>query len=324
MKPAGQTRGIAKLLHEILRDAGGPADVVHFLSGPGSKVGAALVESEHTAVIAFTGSMEVGRRIIETAARTSPRHVKKVIAEMGGKNAIIVDGSADLDEAVLGVRDSAFGYCGQKCSACSRVIVVEPVHDVFLERLCAATAALTIGDPVDPATDLGPVIDEGAQKSIMEYVAIGKREARLALEVQLPRADRLARGRHYVAPHVFAEVPPDARIANEEIFGPVLSVMKVASFAEALALANGTAFALTGGVYSRTPSHIAQAREEFRVGVLYVNRGITGALVGRQPFGGFRMSGTGTKAGGADYLMHFVEPRSICENTMRRGFAPEI
>ena len=293
---------------------------------PGRTVGAKLVRDPRTALSAFTGSMEGGLDIISVAGQVpeGQTHVKKVISEMGGKNAIIVDESADLDEAVLGVRRSAFGYQGQKCSACSRAIVLESSYDIFLERLCESTRVLTIGDPLDPSVDLGPVIDQNAHDSIRSYIEIVKSEARLALSMDLTDTSQLVAGRHYVAPHIFAEVPSTARIANEEIFGPVLSVIRVASFDEALAIANGTGFRLTGGVYSRKPGNIEKARAEYRVGDLYINRSITGALVGRQPFGGFCLSGVGTKAGGPDYLLHFVEPRSICENTMRRGFAPGV
>jgi RHH-type proline utilization regulon transcriptional repressor/proline dehydrogenase/delta 1-pyrroline-5-carboxylate dehydrogenase len=326
IKPAGPTLGIGRTFYDIVREAGCPEDVIHFMAGPGRTVGAALVRDPRTAAIAFTGSMEVGLDIVAGAGTMAPgqMHVKKVISEMGGKNAIIVDASADLDEAVLGVRRSAFGYQGQKCSACSRAIVVDSVYDTFLERLCASTEALRIGDPLDPAVDLGPVIDHSAYKSISEYIEVGRGEARTALAMDLPPAETLTPGRDYIAPHIFAEVPRDARIAREEIFGPVLSVLRVKDFEEALEVAMESGYRLTGGVYSRKPSNIERAREDFRVGNLYINRSITGALVGRQPFGGFGLSGVGTKAGGPDYLLHFVEPRSICENTMRRGFAPEL
>jgi len=326
IKPAEPAIVIARTFFDILIDAGCPKDVVHFMAGPGRTVGAKLVRDHRTALIAFTGSMEVGLNIIEAAGKVPPEQhqVKKVIAEMGGKNAIIVDASADLDEAVLGVRYSAFGYQGQKCSACSRVIVVESCYDTFVGRLCESTKALVIGDCLKPGTDFGPVIDEKAYKSIREYIEIGKTEARLALALELPDASKLTAGRQYIPPHIFTEAPPNARIAQEEIFGPVLSVIRAKDFDEALAIANASKFKLTGGVYSRKPANIEKARAEFRVGNLYINRGCTGALVGRQPFGGFCMSGVGTKAGGPDYLLHFCEPRSICENTMRRGFAPGL
>jgi RHH-type proline utilization regulon transcriptional repressor/proline dehydrogenase/delta 1-pyrroline-5-carboxylate dehydrogenase len=243
---------------------------------------------------------------------------------MGGKNAIIVDASADLDEAELGVRSSAFGYAGQKCSACSRAIVVESAHDVFLRRLVESTESLVIGDPMQPGTDVGPVIDAEAAAKIRSYVEIGKREGRLETALQVPDGLEAKVGRPFVAPHVFSGIAAHHRLANEEIFGPVLAVLRVRDFDEALQVANATSYKLTGGVYSRKPSHLERARREFRVGNLYLNRGITGALVARQPFGGFGLSGTGSKAGGEEYLLHFVEPRSVCENTMRRGFAPGV
>jgi RHH-type proline utilization regulon transcriptional repressor/proline dehydrogenase/delta 1-pyrroline-5-carboxylate dehydrogenase len=284
------------------------------------------VRDPRGAVVAFAGSRAVGLEIIAAAGEIRPgqAHVKSVVAEMGGKSAIIVDASADLDEAVLGVRRSAFGYQGQKRSACARVIAVESIYDTFLERLCESTQAMSIGDPLEPAVGFGPVIDDAAAESIRAMIEVGRSEARLALEMELPDASRLAPGRAYVAPHVFAEVPFEARIAQEEIFGPVLCVMKARSFEEALGLATTPAGALSAGVYSRKPSNLSQARARLRVGNLYLNRPITGALVGRQPTGGLGLSGTGAKAGGPEYLLHFVEPRTICENTMRRGFAPDL
>ncbi len=326
VKPSQQTPAIAKIMCEILREAGVPADALHFMPGPGRTVGATLVGDPRTGVIAFTGSKEVGLGIIRAAAETAPgqHHVKKVIAEMGGKNAIIVDSSADLDEAVLGVRYSAFGYCGQKCSACSRVVVVDSAYEPFLERLVQSTRTLVIGDPLEPATDFGPVIDESAARSIRTYIEIGKQEGRLETDIEIPAGLPEKVGKPYVAPHIFSGIKPEHRLAQEEIFGPVLSVLRVKDFDEALDVANGVEFKLTGGVFSRKPSHLDRARREFRVGNLYLNRGCTGALVARQPFGGFAMSGVGSKAGGADYLLQFVEPRAVSENTMRRGFAPGL
>jgi RHH-type proline utilization regulon transcriptional repressor/proline dehydrogenase/delta 1-pyrroline-5-carboxylate dehydrogenase len=250
--------------------------------------------------------------------------VKKVVCEMGGKNAIIVDASADLDEAVLGVRQSAFGFCGQKCSACSRVIVVDSAHDAFLHRLVGATQALVVGDPTLPGTDIGPVIDADAARKIASYVELSRTEGKL--ETQLPVPAGLAErvGKPYVGPAIISGIEPHHRLAREEIFGPVLAVMRARDFDHALELANQGEYKLTGGVYSRKPANLVRARREFRVGNLYLNRGITGALVGRQPFGGFGMSGLGSKAGGREYLLHFVEPRCVCENTMRRGFAPGL
>ncbi|MFG0330003.1 MAG: proline dehydrogenase family protein [Phycisphaerales bacterium] len=326
MKPAEQTPGIARICYDILREAGAPEDVLHFLPGRGETVGAHLVKDPRVALICFTGSMSVGLHINQVAAAMPPgqTHVKHVVCEMGGKNGLIVDASADMDEAVVGVRQSAFGFQGQKCSACSRVIVHESNYDLFLERLVEATRALKIGDPVHSGTDIGPVIDDEAYAKINEYIEIGKSETRLALAMDLPDASELAPGRKYVPPHIFAEVAPDARIAREEIFGPVLSVIRVKSFEEGLEVANASGYKLTGGVYSRKPANLERARREFRVGNLYLNRSITGALVGRQPFGGFGLSGGGTKAGGDAYLHHFVVPRCVTENTMRRGFAPEL
>ncbi|MCA9286642.1 MAG: proline dehydrogenase family protein, partial [Phycisphaerales bacterium] len=327
VKPAEQTPGIARLLCDILWKAGVPRDALAFLPGAGETVGAALVRHPKVALIAFTGSMAVGLNIIEAAAKTDPKRqaeVKKVVCEMGGKNAIIVDASADLDEAVLGVRQSAFGFCGQKCSACSRAIVVESAHDVFLHRLVESTRSLVVGNPLDPGTDVGPVIDEEAAAKIRSYVEIGKQEGRLEVQLEVPPGLAEKVGKPYVGPAVFSGIRPEHRLANEEIFGPVLAVIRVKDFDEALAVANSTAYKLTGGVFSRKPSHLERARREYRVGNLYLNRGITGALVGRQPFGGFGMSGVGSKAGGCDYLLQFVEPRAVCENTMRRGFAPGL
>jgi len=241
---------------------------------------------------------------------------------MGGKNAIIVDASADPDEAVQGVRDSAFGYSGQRCSACSRVIVLPGIYDRFVERLVESTQALQLGNPLHPETDVGPVIDEQAAEKIQRYIEIGKQEGRLALAVEPPA--RTALGKPLIGPHIFTEMAPHHRLAREEVFGPVLSVMRAPDFETAIEMANGTSYRLTGGVFSRTPSHLEQARRNFRVGNLYLNRGITGSLVGRQPFGGFAMSGVGSKSGGDEYLLQFVVPRSSTENTMRRGFAPGL
>ena len=326
MKPAEQTPGIARILADILYQAGCPQQALHLLAGPGETVGAALVRDERIALIAFTGSKAVGLDILAAAGSTGERqaHVKKVVCEMGGKNAIIVDESADLDEAVLGVRQSAFGYQGQKCSACSRAIVVEACHDHFVHRLVEATRALVVGDPVDPGSDIGPVIDAEAKAKIEHFIGRGRAQSTCAIAIDVPQRLEQRTGRHFVGPHIFTEVKPDHDIAREEIFGPVLAVIRVKDFDEALEIANSSPYKLTGGVFSRKPGHLERARREFRVGNLYLNRGITGALVGRQPFGGFGMSGTGTKAGGDEYLLHFVEPRACAENTMRRGFAPEL
>ena len=326
VKPAEQTPGIARVMVDILYEAGCPREALHLLPGPGETVGAALVRDPRTAIIAFTGSKAVGLDIIQAAGVTPEEqaHVKKVVCEMGGKNAIVIDASADLDEAVLGVRHSAFGFQGQKCSACSRVYVVRSAYDTFLHRLVESTRTLVVGDPADPATDVGPVIDDEAKAKITRYIELGAQQARLAIALDVPAGLEKAVGKPYVGPVVFADVPQDAAIMRDEIFGPVLAVAPVDTFEEGLRLANDSRYKLTGGVYSRKPSNLARAKREFRVGNLYLNRGITGALVGRQPFGGFGLSGVGSKAGGAEYLYQFVEPRASCENTMRRGFAPEL
>jgi RHH-type proline utilization regulon transcriptional repressor/proline dehydrogenase/delta 1-pyrroline-5-carboxylate dehydrogenase len=326
IKPAEQTPGIAKVLCEILWSAGCPKDALAFLPGVGETVGAALVRDPRVALVAFTGSKAVGLDIVQACGMTPPGQgfVKKVVCEMGGKNAIIVDESADLDEAVLGVRQSAFGFSGQKCSACSRAIVVGGAYETFLERMVGATKALVVGDPLLPGTDVGPVIDEASARRIREYVAIGGREGRVEVELAVPAGLEARVGKPYVGPTIVSGIRPEHRLANEEIFGPVLAVMRAKSFDEALAMANSTEYKLTGGVFSRKPSNLDRARADYRVGNLYLNRGITGALVGRQPFGGFGMSGVGSKAGGRDYLLQFVEPRAVTENTMRRGFAPGL
>jgi RHH-type proline utilization regulon transcriptional repressor/proline dehydrogenase/delta 1-pyrroline-5-carboxylate dehydrogenase len=326
VKPAEQTPGIAKVLCDILWQAGIPREVLHFLPGPGETVGAALVRDPRVAVIAFTGSKAVGLDIIKAAGNTpdGQEFVKKVVCEMGGKNALIIDESADLDEAVLGVRQSAFGFQGQKCSACSRVIVLESAHDHFLHRLVEATRALVVGDPAAPGTDVGPVIDGEAAAKIRSYVEIGRGEGKLELSLPVPEGLEAKVGKPFVGPTIVSGVRADSRVATEEIFGPVLAVIKARDFDEALRIANAPQYKLTGGIYSRKPANLERAKREFRVGNLYVNRGITGALVGRQPFGGFGMSGVGSKAGGRDYLLQFVEPRACCENTMRRGFAPGL
>ncbi|QLE50061.1 L-glutamate gamma-semialdehyde dehydrogenase [Nostoc sp. C057] len=318
LKPAETSSVITAKLTEILIEAGFPKGVFQYVPGKGSQVGAYLVNHPDTHVIAFTGSQEVGCRIYAEAAILKPgqKHMKRVIAEMGGKNAIIVDESADLDQAVVGVVQSAFGYSGQKCSAASRVIVLEPIYEAFVQRLVEATKSLNIGEAELPSTQVGPVIDANARDRIREYIEKGKAEAQLALELPAPEQG------YFIGPVIFSEVSPNAVISQQEIFGPVLAVIRVKDFQEALAVANGTNYALTGGLYSRTPSHIQQAQTEFEVGNLYINRNITGAIVGRQPFGGFKLSGVGSKAGGPDYLLQFLEPRAVTENIQRQGFAP--
>ncbi len=321
MKPAEQSPVIAAKFMQIIRDAGVPDGVVNFLPGIGEDVGPVLVNHPDVDIIAFTGSRAVGLQINESAAHTTPEQhsVRRVIAEMGGKNAIIIDDDADLDEAVLGVIDSAFGYAGQKCSACSRVVVLETIYDKFLARLKEATESLVIGPAENPGTWMGPVIDEDSLNRINDYIAIGNEEAQLLVSKDV---GKLAGEGYFVGPHIFTEVDPTSRLAQHEIFGPVLAIMKVKTFEEALEIANNTEYALTGGVYSRSPQRLAKAKAEMQVGNLYLNRPITGALVQRHPFGGYKMSGIGSKAGGRDYLTQFMIPVNICENTLRRGFAP--
>jgi RHH-type proline utilization regulon transcriptional repressor/proline dehydrogenase/delta 1-pyrroline-5-carboxylate dehydrogenase len=320
MKPAEQSTVIGAKLMEVFQEVGLPPGVVNFLPGVGEEIGPTLIRHPDVAMIAFTGSRDVGLLINREAAETPGRdHIKRVLAELGGKNAIIVDDDADLDEAVRGVVASAFGYQGEKCSACSRAIVLEPIHDQFLARLVEATRSLKVGPAEDPANSVGPVIDAEARRRILDYIEKGKREARLEYAGDV---GALAEEGYYVAPYIFSQVAPTAIIAQEEIFGPVLAVLKARDLDEALAIANGTLYALTGGLYSRSPEHIARVKRELNVGNLYINRKITGALVDRQPFGGFKLSGIGSKAGGPDYLLQFLQPRTITENTMRRGFAP--
>jgi RHH-type proline utilization regulon transcriptional repressor/proline dehydrogenase/delta 1-pyrroline-5-carboxylate dehydrogenase len=321
MKPAEQSSVVGAKLMEIIHAAGIPDGVINFVPGVGEEIGPVLVGSPDVDLIAFTGSRTVGLSIYEQAGQThaSQQGIKHVIAELGGKNAIIVDNDADLDEAVVGVVHSAFGYAGQKCSACSRVIVLAEAYEEFVTRLVEATKALTLGPAEDPGTIIGPVIDNEAAERIREYIEVGKTEGTLLFAGDV---SQLAKQGSYVAPHIFTDVSPTARIAQEEIFGPVLVVFKAKNFSEALAIANGTDYALTGGCYSRSPANLKRARQEFQVGNLYLNRPITGALVARQPFGGYKLSGAGTKAGGPDYLLQFLIPVNVTENTMRRGFAP--
>ena len=430
-KPATPTPVLGYALVRIMHEAGVPGGVLSFLPGSGGEIGDYLAADPRVDLIAFTGGLDVGLSIMDKASGVAPgqRSIKRVIAEMGSKNAVIVDTDADLDAAVEGVLVSAFGYAGQKCSACSRVVVLDTIYDQFLRRLTQATASLKSGDPADPGTRVGPVISADARDRILGYIETGKREATLVvpaesgseaagaaasagealeLEAEDPsgtpitpavavqmgnidlqalagavestapaedagptedaaradvaeEADEVDEGSapapdetalptgeqdffgdasaeplppavaertveepgYFVLPHIFSDVPPDSTIAQEEIFGPVLAVIRARNFDEALGLALGVRYGLTGGLYSRNPAHIMRAVREFRVGNLYINRPITGAMVGRQPFGGSRMSGVGSKAGGPDYLLQFMEPRVVTENTIRRGFAPD-
>jgi RHH-type proline utilization regulon transcriptional repressor/proline dehydrogenase/delta 1-pyrroline-5-carboxylate dehydrogenase len=320
MKPSGQSAVIAAVFGRILREAGVPPGAINSLPGSGSEIGSALIEHPEVAIIAFTGSREVGLRIWEAAGRTRPgqTQLKKVVCEMGGKNAVIVDDDADLDEAVTGIVASAFGYQGQKCSALSRLIVLPRVRERLIRRVIEATESLRMGDPADPAVSVGPLIDQAAHDRVREVIEAGRQEATLAFEA--PVTERTG---WFVGPTIFTGVAPDSRLAQEEIFGPVLSVIDAVDLDEALRIANGTPYALTGGCYSRSPRRIEHVKSAFRVGNLYINRGITGALVARHPFGGFGMSGGGTKAGGPDYLLNFLFPKVVAENVIRRGSAPQ-
>ena len=320
MKPSEQSLCIGGLLMEIFEEAGVPPGVLNFLNGHGSVIGAYMVDHKDVDLIAFTGSREVGLRIWESAGQTreGQRELKRVICEMGGKNAMIVDFDADLDEAIVDSIYSAFGFQGQKCSALSRLIVLEGNYDRVMERLLSAAASLRVGNPEEPGVTVGPVIDEAAYKRILEYIEIGKGEATLAYQ-----AKDLPTEGYFIPPTIFTDVKPHMRIAREEIFGPVLSVLKVRDLDEAIEVANSTDYALTGGFFSRSPANIERVKAALEAGNVYINRSCTGAVVGRHPFGGFKMSGGGTKAGGGDYLLQFLIPRVVTENIMRHGFAPE-
>jgi len=309
LKPSSDSPTIGYKFFEALEEAGMPPGVVNFLPGPGSSVGDVLVGHPRTRFVAFTGSKQVGLGINELAAKTVPGQlwVKRVIAEMGGKDSIVVDAETDLDAAVEGVAASAFGYQGQKCSACSRAIVVESVYDSFLEKLKRRVEQIKVGPPADPATYMGPVINGRAKQSILEYIEIGKREGRLVAGGESPGPG------YFVQPTVIADVPAKGRIAQEEIFGPVLAVIKARDFDHALEIANNTEYGLTGAVYTKDRKKLEKAAENFFVGNLYLNRKCTGALVGGHPFGGFNMSGTDSKAGGRDYLLLFTQAKTVTE-----------
>ncbi|MDZ4860555.1 MAG: proline dehydrogenase family protein [Candidatus Hydrogenedentes bacterium] len=318
MKPSEQSSACAYALFQHMQAAGFPGNVIHFLPGSGEEVGAALVAHPDVTQIAFTGSKEVGLSILKQAGTTAQdqTQVKSVVCEMGGKNAIIVDEDADLDEALAGVLSSAFEYAGQKCSACSRLILVGAIAERFTQRLIEACGRLRVAPADDPACDVGPVIDETAYTRLLSVIANpGPGAELLYMKTDLPNG-------YFVPPTVFRVKDRNHRLMQQELFGPVLTVFDAMDFDEALKVALSTEFALTGGLYSRNPKHIAIARERFRVGNLYINRGCTGAKVGRQPFGGFGMSGSGTKAGGPGYLPRFAVPRCVTENTMRKGFTP--
>jgi RHH-type transcriptional regulator, proline utilization regulon repressor / proline dehydrogenase / delta 1-pyrroline-5-carboxylate dehydrogenase len=320
MKPSEQSVIIGATLMEIYEEAGVPRGVLNFLNGKGSVIGAHMVDHKDVDLIAFTGSREVGLRIWESAGKTreGQRELKRVICEMGGKNAMIVDSDADLDEAIVDSTYSAFGFQGQKCSALSRLIVLEENYDRVMERLLGAASSVRVGNPEEPGIVVGPVIDEAAYRRILDYIEVGKSEATLAYQAK----DVPPHG-YFIPPTIFTGVKPNMRIAREEIFGPVLSVIKVRDLDEAIEVANGTDYALTGGFFSRSPDNIERVKAQLEAGNVYINRPCTGAIVGRHPFGGFKMSGSGTKAGGEDYLLNFLIPRVVTENVARHGLAPE-
>jgi len=310
LKPSSDSPAIGAFFMEVLQEAGLPPGVVTFLTGGGGIVGNTLVQHPKTRFIAFTGSKEVGLKINEEAAKPRPGQIwiKRVIAEMGGKDFIIVDEDADLDAAVRGVLASAFGYQGQKCSACSRAIVHEKLYSSFVEKLIHKAKDIKVGPTTDPSVYMGPVINERAMQAILDYIAEGKRQCKLAFGGEAVAGDG-----YFIQPTIFIDAPPDAKIVREEIFGPVLAVLKARSLDEAIALSNDSEYGLTGSIYSRNQEHIARAKEECFVGNFYVNRKCTGALVGVHPFGGFNMSGTDSKAGGRDYLLLFMQARAISE-----------
>jgi 1-pyrroline-5-carboxylate dehydrogenase len=311
LKPSPDAAVVAAWFVDLMHELGIPPGVINYVPGDGPTVGEAIVKDARTRFIAFTGSKAVGLRINELAAHTGPgqRWIKRVIAELGGKDAIIVADDADFDAAVDGVITSAFGFGGQKCSACSRAIVDRRIYDRFVNALSAKAKALTVGDPGRPATDLGPVINAQSAAKIAAYIEVGKTEGRL-----VAGGKRLPEDGFFFEPTIFADVAPRARLAQEEIFGPLLAVIPADRFDQAIEIANDSDFGLTGAVYTTDPERIRRARDEFFVGNLYINRKCTGALVGVHPFGGFNLSGTDSKAGGRDYLLLFVQPQSIAES----------
>lgn len=313
IKPAEQTPVIAARFFEILESVGFPPGVINFLPGPGEIVGEKLTGHPGVRFVSFTGSRDVGLHINQRIAthQTGQKWIKRGIFEMGGKDAIVVDEDVNLDAVAQGVVDSAFGFQGQKCSACSRLIAHTKVYDALLEKVVERASKLTIGDPTQQHNFMGAVIDSDAFKKIVSYIAIGASEGRVVLGAQRDEANQ--EGGYFLHPTIIADVAPNARIAQEEIFGPVLAVLRAENFEHALEIANGTAYGLTGSLYSNSRDHLERARHEFHVGNLYLNRKCTGALVDVQPFGGFNLSGTNSKAGGRDYLGLFLQAKSVCE-----------
>ncbi len=310
LKPAADSPTIAAKFVDILFEAGVAKQAVQFLTGSGGVIGDTIVQHPKTRYVGFTGSKEVGLRISELAGKASPGQVwiKRTVLEMGGKDGMIVDEEADIDAAVEGTAQAAFGYQGQKCSACSRVIVSEKVYDTFLNKLVERTKKIKVGPSDDPNNYMGPVINESAMKTILGYIDVGKKEGRL-----VAGGGRAAGDGYFIEPTIIADVDPKARLAQEEVFGPVLAVIKAKNFDHAMEIANNTEFGLTGAVYSKNPDKIRRAEEEFHVGNLYLNRKCTGAMVGAHPFGGFNMSGTDSKTGGKDYLLLFLQAKAVAE-----------
>ena len=307
LKPSSDAPTIAFKFFEILEEAGLPPGVVNFMTGSGAEVGDVVVDHPKTRYVAFTGSKEIGLRINERAAKVHDGQIwiKRVVAEMGGKDAIIVDREADIDAAVEGVAQSAFGYQGQKCSACSRAIVDAAIYDQFVEKLAPRVGRITQGDPQNPDNTMGPVIDQSAFEKILTYVDQGKKEGKLVFGGEADGSTG-----YFIRPTVFKDIPPEGVLAQEEIFGPVLAVIKAKDWDDALRIANNTEYGLTGAVYTKNPKKQDQALAEFHVGNLYINRKCTGAMVGAHPFGGFNMSGTDSKAGGRDYLLLFLQAKA--------------
>ncbi|MDI6600251.1 MAG: L-glutamate gamma-semialdehyde dehydrogenase [Thermoanaerobacteraceae bacterium] len=310
LKPASATPVIAAKFMEMVEEAGFPDGVINFLPGSGSEIGDYLVTHPKIHFVAFTGSKEVGIHIYEEAAKVRPgqAHLKKTVIEMGGKDAIIVDSTADLDLAARGIVESAFGFQGQKCSACSRAILIDDIYDEMVERIVYLTSKLEVGDPRGLTVDMGPVIDDSGCKKILGYIEIGKDEGEL-----IYGGYKIDTNGYFIMPTIFKDVDLEAKIAQEEIFGPVLSIIRAGDFKDALNIANNTAYGLTGSVYSRNRDHLERARREFDVGNLYFNRVCTGAMVGVHPFGGFKLSGTDAKSGSHDYLKYFLQPKVISE-----------
>lgn len=324
MKPAEQTAVIGAWFMRAIKEAGFPDGVINLVQGYGEEIGDTLTGSPIPAMIAFTGSKAVGLHILKQAAVVHPgqRHMKRTMVELGGKNAIIIDSDADLDEAIGGVLYSAFGFSGQKCSAASRVIVLDEIYDRFIGRLLEAAKTVKTRHAYEADVFVGPVIDDEAQTRILKMIEEAKSYAKLAFQGAVPEPVAGGKPGYYVPPTIFTDVKPDSKLAQQEIFGPVMAVIRAKNIGEAIDFANDVEYGLTGGIYSRSPANIELAKQKLEVGNLYINRGCTGAMVDRHPFGGFKMSGLGSKTGGPEYLTQFMDPRVITENTLRRGFAP--